>query len=610
MVNTTSWFNLWTWFKYINQDLNNVHNSADEVKKINKEKAETYIWLPIDNKELSDEEIDKYIDSLTPQQVSRFLEKVKSDEYDNNTLFAYIDNWDSWKNPFASWTWMFEKKKTLSISNSSGDILSNPVVKTLWKLAWWDVWFLWLEARWKHIYNRATPWVKEDAPVIVSNNTAEPLMDKIDERIASYSKKIKDLKAKWWNEEEIAKLERAYNQLMKQKNSRTTTPQQTMQDFVREEWYKGDNEKIASDLNLDKNSLWITDIEEKMAMSDAKFSRVDILKSLTREDFGVSESVWEKEYKPIIDADIKYYSNKWEENLLELHDWKNQIDNEYEYNALNEKVVSPKNNIRSRTQDKISDKIKAQLDSEYPWQWMPEKVTKYWKLKTAEKEFTKRLWKDVSKVSKSKNRLNPKVIEENTRWTQRWIGSIMEKIWKLRPTSIKNYLLKNKKLLALVWVLWTLTKNPAVQAWLTILEVVWDVDMAREWWNFIDDYRKFAPVTQRIIARLSSEPDTRIWWEFAWMTEEEKEKKYPLEEVKKDLEWLADNWYEDFYDTYFWWMGIDNGLDDRWDYFWWRLKNTKEKPKPFEDIKRQQAIEEYKRKNPWAVIFDELGNRI
>ena len=591
------WLNFSEWFTYKNQDLDSVHNSADDIKEINRTKVGNYIWNKISTGTLSDSDIKNRTDSMNMQQIKWFNEKAKTNEYDLNTLYAYIDHWDERKDPYAAWTWMFEKKWTVINADWTTDSNNwmNKWLRAWLDLLWWEGVWLALEKRWQHIYNRATPQAKDDVSKIISNKNKEPLMDSIDERIAYYSKKIKDLKSKWWNEEEISKLERAYNQLVKQKKSRTTEQKQTIRDFVREEWYAWSNMDIATDINLDKDTMWITDIEEKMAMSDAEFSKADILKSLTREDFWVSESVWEKEYKPIIDAEIEFYTDKWNVNMLELHDWKNELDNEFEYSDLWERIQSAKNNIKSRTQDKISEKIKTQLDKEYPWQWMSEKVTKYWELKNAWEEFKKRWWAEITKKPSSKNRLKPTTIENETRWLQRKVGKRIERLWKLRPTKIWSYIKWNKKLMALIWLWAVVLKNPVAQASLTALEIAWDVDMAKEWWDFIEDYRKFAPIVQRIHARFDDK-DTRLWWEFAWMTEEEKEKKYPLEEVKKDIQWLSDNWYEDFVTTYLqyempdllWWGTLELAdFDDLWDYVWWRLKNEEEDLDPVEKMKRK-----------------------
>ena len=606
MVNTTSWLNLSTWFNYINQDLDSVHNSADEIVNINDRKLETYLWEKIPVNNFSKKEIEDYIGWLSSQQKRWMLNNWTW--FSTDWIVAYLNNWDSWKNPFASWTWMFEKKWNVDIDDiTNSNSWMNKWIRTWLGLLWWEGVWIALDKRWQHIYNRATPQAKDDVSKIISNKNKEPLMDSIDKRIAYYSKKIKDLKSKWWNEEEISKLERAYNQLVKQKKSRTTEQQQTIRDFVREEWYAWSNMNIATDINLDKDTMWITDIEEKMAMSDAEFSKADILKSLTREDFWVSESVWEKEYKPIIDAEIEFYTDKWNVNMLELHDWKNELDNEFEYSDLWERIQSAKNNIKSRTQDKISEKIKKQLDKEYPWQWMSEKVTKYWELKKAWEEFKKRWWAEITKKPSSKNRLKPTTIENETRWLQRKFGNRIERLWKLRPTKIWSYVKWNKKLMALIWLWAVVLKNPVAQAWLTALEVAWDVDMAREWWDFIEDYRKFAPIVQRIHARYADK-DTRIWGEFAWMTEEEKEKKYPTEEVLKDLQWLSDNWYEEFLETYLqyempdflWWKSIKLAdFDDLWDYVWWRLKNTWEKDAFQNLVENGGKIPE---KTPWEEL--------
>lgn len=586
----TGLLNLSKWFRYIDQDLENVHNSADDIRDINHTKMENALWVSISTKQPSDKEINKYIDWLGVKDLEIF-NNLWSQWYSFNDAVAYMENKNKFKNPLAQWTWLFEKKEPSLVS----EVSNSSIAKWIGGWTLWELWWYWLEKYWKNLYNKVTPLSKDDVPTVISNKNAKPLMDKIDSEIARIWKDIETLKANWWSEEEITKLENAYNQLIKQKNSRSTEPKQTIRDFVREEWYAWSNMNMATDLDLDKDTLWITDIEEKMAMSDAKFKKSDILSSLTREDFWVSEAAWEKEYKPIIDEYIEFYSDKWDDTLLNLQEWKNEIWKTFDYNEMWEKISSTKNNIKSRVQDKIWDTIKWQLDKEYPWQWMSEKVGRYWQLKEAWDEFTKRWTKEITKMpTKSKSKKWYQRIELSN-WQKRTLGSWMERIWKLRPTGIWNYVKWNKKLMALIWLWSVVLKNPVAQAGLTALDIAWDVDIAESSSNLVSDIRKFAPVVQRIHARFD-DSDTRIWWEFAWMSEEEKEKKYPTEEVIKDLQWLSDNWYEDFLDTYLqynmpeslWWKSIKLAdFDDLWDYVWWRLKNEDEKESPLEKTKRK-----------------------
>lgn len=597
-ANKSDSLNFSKWFTYNNQDLDNVHSSAEEIKTLNDEKVSNFLWQSIPTKEMTDKEIEDFTKWLSNQQLS-WINK-NQDKFSTNAMVEYINNWDTWKNPFAEWTWMFEAKNSSILGWNWYEKLGKWTL--IW--VWWELWWRWLENLWKWIYNWATPNAKDDADKIVNNKTAKRIMTSIDSEISRIWWEIERLKANGWSEEEIAKLERAYNQLLKQKESRTTGKQQLTRDLAREKWYVGSDLNIASQAKIDKDELWITDIEEKMAMSNAKFKKSDILSSLTREDFWVSEAAWEKEYKPVIDEYIKFYSDKWDDTLLTLQEWKNEIWKTFEYNERWEKISSTKNNIKSRVQDKISEVQKTQLEKEYPWQWMSEKINEYGKLKTVEDEFKTRWGNKISKektLPKTQLEIVSKV-ERWTKWWQRKVGKFIENIWKFRPTKIVGKLLdlvgKNKKLAAIIWIWAAVFNNPVVKAWLVWLDIAWDVEIANESKKLVDEYRKFAPVVQRIHARFDDE-DTRIWWEFAWMSEEEKEKKYPISDVLKDIQWLDDNWYEDFLTTYMqyempdflWWKSIKIAdFDELWDYVWWRLKNEEDEDSFAEKWKRERNL--------------------
>lgn len=108
----SGWLDFSKWFKYQSQDLSNVHNSADDVRSINDKKLGSYLWIDISNEEMTDNEIHTFWESLDSNQEKRVNSRLDDGTYTNQFIKNYVNNWDRRNDPFASWNWMYEEKKS------------------------------------------------------------------------------------------------------------------------------------------------------------------------------------------------------------------------------------------------------------------------------------------------------------------------------------------------------------------------------------------------------------------------------------------------------------------------------------------------------------------
>lgn len=148
VINTknTDELNFSKWFTYQDQNLSNVHNSAQDVEELCHERMEKFLWKRISTKKVSNEEISSYIKWLDSKQ-KRIFSSLYDDGCSFNDAVAYMDayneNPDLFKNPTAPWVWKFEEKPSTwqSILQAPIDIVTwLPRLFNEWKnaiLAWW-----------------------------------------------------------------------------------------------------------------------------------------------------------------------------------------------------------------------------------------------------------------------------------------------------------------------------------------------------------------------------------------------------------------------------------------------------------------------------------------
>ena len=126
--NDEKWLDFSKWFTYKNQDLDNVHNSADEIKDLNHKKMENYIWSTISTAKPTEDEVRSYIKSLNSED-RKIYSNLLDQWYAYNDIVAYISNKDKFKNPTATWNAIFEEKPSTwqSIAQWPIDTVTRPV---------------------------------------------------------------------------------------------------------------------------------------------------------------------------------------------------------------------------------------------------------------------------------------------------------------------------------------------------------------------------------------------------------------------------------------------------------------------------------------------------
>lgn len=128
----SSGLNFSKWFTYQDQNLNDVHNSADEVEKMCHDRMEKFLWKKISTRKVSNEEISTYIKWLDSKQKKIFT-SLYDDGCSFNDAVAYMDayntNPDLFKDPVAPWVWKFEEAPSTwqSIAQWPIDTLTRPV---------------------------------------------------------------------------------------------------------------------------------------------------------------------------------------------------------------------------------------------------------------------------------------------------------------------------------------------------------------------------------------------------------------------------------------------------------------------------------------------------
>lgn len=598
----SGWLDFSKWFTYKNQDLDSVHSSADEIRSLNRKRMEQYLWMEISKEEPSAEYVRDYAKSLTWER-AKIADNLASQWYDFNESVAYLDNYERLRfaNPMGTWLEIFQKKPVPFTESETWDTIK-PWAEVWWTLLWLEWVWKWLETSWKKQYEKYVRPTQMDVNRMYKDAWNVWVYDDVTKKLEEQEKLIENMKSNWASPEEIAKEQEVYDTMKESRERYNNDKRKTTVDVANEKWIAWTELEMAEQAYRKRRTEWITEVEPKMVRSNARFNPVtDVLDTLWESDFNVTRELREKEYKPYLEELKEFYANEWEMSLRDLQEWRNKIDASRKFTETGEEVKNVASNVNDHIDRKLWEIIWDTLEKEYPWQWLREKVKDYWLMKEFEKAHAKRATSQLTKAAEK----TPMDLKKRVKWTFAkiydkifWTNDISRqtKVWQfkqwlwwlIRPSKnvsrLWNYVKGNKKLMTLIWVWATVFNNPVAKWWLIALEAAWDVETAKDMGNFIERYRMYAPVVQRIHSRFADE-DTRIWWEFAWMTEEEKEKKYPTEEVIKDLQWLSDNWYEDFVETYLqyempdilWWKTLKLAdFDELWDYVWWRLKNVEE----------------------------------
>lgn len=395
LIRDESDLNFSKWFTYKDQNLDNVHNSADEMKEINRTKLEGYIWEKIPTKQMTDEEISTYFNWLTDQQARWIWNKAKTNEYDQNTLVSYVNHWDEWVNPYAEWTWMYEKKTNATNNEKSSN---------LWK---WAAWIWWLEvlgkARsivWEYLLKKTLDkYLPEDISRLIRDARYEEVpgilskeLKNTEWEIAKAETRLNKIKWNrlvnaWVNEEIRLNLEELYarrdsiketissmNETKKNlPGEKPKTAAQTANDV---KWMYWSDLNAAKNTAVDAQVYYTKEIAPIYKQTKTRFSIPEILWELKKSDFPWKTEWQWKEIQEMISKEIEAYADYVDISAEELH---NKLD---DFNLDKEAIKweDPKwitSAFKKAAYTKINNAIDEAIEAELPWRWIKNKRIEY-----------------------------------------------------------------------------------------------------------------------------------------------------------------------------------------------------------------------------------------
>ena len=450
----TSQSNWWSplsfskWFSYQDQNLQNYTPTVEESMKLNDEKASKFMWIDISSKKMSDKEIDDFIWWLDNRQIRRIT--TNRDSLSTNAMVEYINNWDERKDPFASWTWMFEKK------SSAGN--------TYWKPIWWTAWALWgreiawrtTTAIWDYKFNktmdkylpedvaRITRYTKYDkVPDVLSKELAETneQIEKAEQRLW---KSMKNKLVNWWVSDETRRnLEELYarrdaikdslDAIESTKKKIPSGKPETARETAKKMNLVWDDLRAAWQAATQSQVYYTTEIAPLYKQVKTRFNMWKIFDSLTKDDFPWLDEDERKDMKELIDKKKKAYSKYTDLSAEELHKKLSDFD-------LSKQRIKWEESkwLNAQFKDAIHTKINNMLDdaveTELPWKWIKNKKLTYSNMLNIENEL-----KDYA-VSwwKRKNQSVLKDIKDNTTRSikiKRWLWTKLREAWKYRPST-------------------------------------------------------------------------------------------------------------------------------------------------------------------------------
>ncbi len=444
---TNKWLNFSKWFKYQNTNLGQTHNSAEEVKSLNRERMETHLWTKISTEDPDKKEIENYLVWLSKSDYD-IVQHLADEGYGYNEIRAYMDKKSEFVNPMAQWTWIFERvgNKTVT-SNSNTDwkevVWRNPI----WALntaAAWIVWWLWLQIwwqllqwQWKRRYENAVKPTKNDVDLMATEAANKKKYDYFNER-ANKIKKEMDWLVEWdqkWNE-----LNEQYNKEIASRDRYAPTDRRTTVEIQREAGTAWDYFDAAVDTDFEATKRWTEKVKPYMEASPSKFRKVDFIERLTPELFkNVDEYKWEKQYKPVIEEMKEIYSKWWEISLSELEEWKKTFKPSKDFLAW-DTAQAIERDIHDKLYSMLRTEIKSTLEAENPWKNVWRDYSEYGKWLEASEESLKKAKSEMTKTEKPsktyKQAIKKKIDKLFGRWFKTKLAVLEEKVWKaITPSS-------------------------------------------------------------------------------------------------------------------------------------------------------------------------------
>lgn len=573
MAKSFAWLNLSKWFSYINQDLDNVHNSADEIMEINDKKLETYLWEKISTWEMSDKDIDDYVKWLDNQKIRRINEKWTW--FSTNWIISYLNHWNDWKNPFASWTWMYEKKPTPITETDTYQSL-RPLIDVWWTLLFWEAWWATLQAIGNKIYENNVKPTKRDVQIKFIDESDKKIYQELEKDLKAKWKELEKAKANWASAEEISSLEKDYKRIQNNMGKHTPKNRQTTVEAANQQWFAWDDYDMAKQARTENTLNWYREVDPYIDRSTATFKKTDILDSISRDSFWVDDYKWSKDYEPVLKEMKEFASKEWDISLRELQEWRNKIQVSKKSIEWQE-AKAIEQNIYDKLDRAIWDKISETLEKENPWKWLWEKVKLYWKTKEFQ---TSELWKATKELTKETEKADtlfrrirkiPANIYDKifSKKTQTKVAQWMQKIGKtIRPSTWLKWM---KDVLVNIWAkpevvdkaITTVAKWERI-TWMVLPKVLrrlvwlmWEVMLPLEWLataDFIDrhsnEYSVIPLLEEKIRWRNWNPSEDTAWW---------------TEEDWEDMWLWSDDIYNIIYSDWF------REIAEKWAWNWWDI---------------------------------------
>lgn len=427
MPNT--WLDMSKWFNYINQDLDNTHWTSVDTESINHSKMERYLGMSISTIQPSNEEIDKYIDSLDMKDVN-ILRNLWSQWYSFNDAVAYLENKDKFVNPMAQWNWIFAKRYQPS---NTRDVIRWVEWAVLWpELLWQGAYSLWSTI--SNFVDKSTKrdverWITDD----ISSNRFDYAKSKYDEATKNLGK------LKEWDEwYEIAKAEQ--EKWAKEMDRYNNGKRMSTLDAFEKEWVSWTDYEKAVGAWTKEYKLWQEEVQPILDSATTKYKKIDFIDKLKADMFpDINEADWKKYYEPIVKEWKKVYKDWWDISLQELWEWKNtykpSTDN-IKGNLLDSKEWAYRRLV-DEMHNMLNGTVKDELNKIKPWAW--ESYTEYSRLEE---------WLDEARKWAVRYAKSDKSIKWTVKNKGKWLASktanVLKNVWKnIKPSTwIEKWLTK------------------------------------------------------------------------------------------------------------------------------------------------------------------------
>ena len=548
------------WFTYNNQDLDNVHNSADEIKELNDERFSQYLWVKISKEPVSKEDWNKFANWLTDSQTDIVL-NLMNQWVSKNAIMAYVPLADNYKNPTSwVWVWLFEKRTESREGKNLGNTKSsalNKTLKTLWWITWWAeiAWRLSLWV-WNYQLNKTLDkYLPEDVSRSVRYTKYEEVPKILNEKLKETEEQIKKaesrlIKAQWkklvkWEvNEEITNnmkdlyarrdsLKETISAMEETKKNLPSEKPETAREAAKKMNLWWDDVKAAGKAATEKSVYYTTEIAPIYKQIDTKFSIPDIIWELKKEDFSwITEWEWKK-LKELINEEIEAY---WDYKNISIEDLHKKLDDfDLSKSALRweeSKWITAQ--FKDAVYTKINNLIDETVEREMPWLNFKEKKLHYnnmWNVEKKLKEYAVSWWK------RKLDQWLVWTVKDSVRSTniRRWLWTTARNIWEtITPTKRIYWRIKNiankiknsstiKKAAESPVVKEVIESKKFTQPKLFWWDPIWTIQLLELWWEIWDSLLWW---------------NTQLWevskslWEIPWV------------QAMKDLEELSDAAYQ------------------------------------------------------------------